>query len=392
MNVVRIVASLVVLVLFGALPSRADDAAASKLYASGSFDAAAAAYAAALSVAPNDTVAELNLGAIRLYQNDLAAAEPLLRAVVAADASNARAAALLREVERRKAESARRTTVDGAEAVVPFATSDPLPVVRATIDGKEGTFLIDTGGTVDLEPEFVASLGLTLTDSGMGTFAGGKRAPVRGTMLAAVTLGDATAYDVPAHVLPTHASELFGGALHIDGVVGTTLFERFLATIDYPNRQLILRPRSAAVSAAFLAVQRRAGATIVPFWLVGDHLVFAMAHVNDAAPGLFLFDSGLAGGGILPSKELIAAANLQLDEAHAGAGIGGGGPVAAVPFVAARIAVGDAVRTNVKGIYTPEGGPEFPFMVWGSVSDLFLRHFAYTVDFDAMRIVLAPPS
>ena len=166
MKMVRSLAFLASLLLSGALPSRAEDTAASKLYASGSFDAAAAAYATDLAVNPSDALAKLNLGAIRLYQNDLAAAEPLLRAVVAADAANARAASLLREVERRKAESARRTTVDAAETTIPFVASDPLPVVHAAINGKEGTFLIDTGGTVDLEPNFVASLGLTTTDSG----------------------------------------------------------------------------------------------------------------------------------------------------------------------------------------------------------------------------------
>jgi hypothetical protein len=382
---------LIALVLSSQAPALAGESSATTLYVSGNFDAAAQAYEKALVAEPSDIHAKLNLAAIRLYQNNLIAAESLLRDVLSADKANARAAALLREVERRKAELARRTTVEGAEAIVPFVTSDPLPVVQSKIDGKAGTFLIDTGGTVDLEPNFAASLGLTMTDSGLGTFAGGRHAPVRGTMLQSVTLGAATAYDVPAHVMPTHASELFDGR-RIDGVVGTTLFERYLATIDYSKQRLILRERSSANSKRFQAMARQAGSTIVPFWLVGDHLVVANAQVNDAAPGLFVFDSGLAGGGIVPSKELVAAAHLQLDRAHAGTGVGGGGPVEAIPLVAGRIAVGDAVVTNVRGIYTPEGGPEFPFMVWGSISDNFLRHFAYTVDFDAMRIVLAAPS
>lgn len=379
---------LVVLVLSVQAPANAERSAAA-LYASGDFNAAAQAYEDVLAADPSDGPAKLNLGAIRLYQNDLAAAEPLLRDVVVADGTNSRALNLLRELERRKAELLRRTTVDGAEAIVPFVTSDPLPVVQGSIDGKPGTFLIDTGGTVDLEPEFVASLGLKMTDSGVGTFAGGRHATVQGTMLHSVRLGGATSYDVPAHVLPTHASELFAGR-HIDGIVGTTLFERFLATIDYPNQRLILRQRSAANSTRFLAAARQAGAAIVPFWLAGDHLVLANAQVNDATPGLFVFDSGLAGGGISPSNELIAAAHLQLDRAHAGSGIGGGGPVEAIPLLVQRIAVGNAVATNIRGIYTPNNGPGFPFMVWGSISDQFLRHFAYTVDFDAMRVVLAP--
>jgi Aspartyl protease/Tetratricopeptide repeat len=391
MHFIRSTAFLCVIALFGALPALADDAAASKLYAAGNFDAAAAAYAAVLATNPADVGAELNLGAIRLYQNDLAAAEPLLRAVTAAEPQNARAASLLREVQRRKDELARRTTIAGDSATIPFVTSDPLPVVRATIDGKEGTFMIDTGGTVDLEPDFVASLGLKMTDSGMGTFAGGKQAPIRGTMLASVALGTATAYDVPAHVLVTHASELFDHR-RIDGIIGTTLFERYLTTIDYPRARLILRARSATISKRFQAESMAAGATVVPFWLAGDHLTFANAQVDDAAPGLFIFDTGLAGGGIMASKELVDAAHLHVDQGNAKMGVGGGGAVQAIPFVAGRIAVGNAVRTNVPGIYTPEGGPEFPFAVWGGISDLFLRNFAYTMDFDAMRLVLTPPS
>lgn len=109
-------------------------------------------------------------------------------------------------------------------------------------------------------------------------------------MLKSLALGGAVAYDVPVHVFPTHASALFAGT-RIDGVVGTTYFERFLATIDYPRNRLVLRPRSPANSAAF---QSRAAAlrdATVPCYLVGDHFVIAPAEVNDTG-GLFLFDSG----------------------------------------------------------------------------------------------------
>jgi hypothetical protein len=66
--------------------------------------------------------------------------------------------------------------------------------------------------------------------------------------------------------------------------------------------------------------------------------------------------------------------------------------VTAVPFVAKSIKVGTAEQPDVRGLYTPEGAPPFPFAVWGAVSNDFLKHYAYTVDFDAMKIVLAPPS
>ena len=116
----------------------------------------------------------------------------------------------------------------------------------------------------------------------------------------------------------------------------------------------------------------------------------ARAQVNEAPPGLFLFDSGLAGGGVMPTSELVQAANIKIDESRATNGVGGAGTVRTIPFTASRVAVGSAVQRDVPGQYTPEGTPlaRFPFTVWGLISNDFLKHYAYTVDFDAMKIVL----
>jgi hypothetical protein len=368
--------------------SAADSAAT--LFGRGDFPAAAAAYEAVLKAHPKDPDALLGLGTIRLYQNDLNAAEPLLDSVANAQPQNARVQRLVGEVLRRRAEASRRTTLDGTYTSAPFVVADPLPVVRVVANGIAADFIVDTGADVALEPSFAQRIGVKTSNAGSGVFAGGLHAPIQSGMLASLALGGATAYDVPVHVMETHAADLFP-KLHIDGIVGTTYFERFLVTIDYPGNELILRPRTASASAAFQAQASAASATIVPFYLVGDHFVFAQAQVNAAPPGLFLFDSGLAGGGLMPTAQLVTVARLPLNQTAAGTGYGGGGAITAVPFVAQRIAVGNAVRENVAGIFTPQGTPFalFPFVVWGAISHDFLRHYAYTVDFDAMRIVLA---
>ncbi len=355
----------------------------------GDVRAAGALYEAILGARPADREAQLNLGAIRLYQNDLTAAEPLLRSAAAGEPPNGRAARLLAELLRRQAEAQRRTLVPGGEVDVTFLTSDPLPVVRVVANGKAANFVIDTGADVDLEPDFAAAIGVTTKNAENAVFAGGKRAPLQQGMLDSLDVGAATAVDVPIHVFPMHAGAFFP-TLHIAGALGTTYFERFLATLDYPHRRLTLRPRSFANSATFQSDAQGLGATIVPCLLVGDHFVVASAQVNEAPTGLFLFDSGLAGGGLMPSAALISAAHLPIDRARAQTGLGVAGAVTAIPFTARRIAVGTAVQSNVRGIYTPEGDPFaiFPFTVWGIVSNDFLDHYEYTVDFDAMTIVL----
>ena len=378
------------LTLIAAAAPAAATPSASALFAAGDFPAAASAYEARLRANSTDPADKINLAAIRLYENDLTAAEPLLDSVLYADPQNVRASNLLAEVQRRRAEAARRTTLEGSESDVPFVTADPLPVVRVVANGVPANFLIDTGASVVLETSFAARIGVKTSSAGQGVFAGGQRAPVAKGMLHSLALGTATAYDVPTGVMTTHVEELFSHQQRIDGIVGTTYFERFLVTMDYPRNRLVLRARSPKVSADFQSQAANAGATIVPCYLVGDHFVFARAQVNDAPPGLFMFDSGLAGGGLMPSPQLVTAAKITVEQSSAQTGIGGGGAVTAVPFITARIAVGDAVQQNVTGLYTPQGTPFgiFPFTVWGAISNDYLRNYAYTVDFDAMKMVL----
>jgi hypothetical protein len=335
------------------------DEAAHKLFETGDFVGAAAAYAALLQENAHDVAAEIGLGSIRLYQNDLTGAQPLLQAAVAAEPANARAAGLLAELKRRQAEAAKKTVVNGNEAEVPFVTADPLPVIEANVNGTAGQFLIDTGATVELQPAFA------------------QRVKLQGGTASSIVLGSATAYDVSVRVVAHDLTRLFPNQ-RIDGIIGTTLFERFLATIDYPRHVLILQPDTPQVSQRFEAAAEKAHSSIVPCWLVGDHEVFAAAQVNEADPGLFYFDSGLAGGGLIPSPDLVRLAGLKVD------------PVKPATFVAEKIIVGTAVQNNVVGFYDPRTNPfgVFPFEAWGIVSDLFLRHYAYTVDFNAMKIVL----
>ncbi len=113
--------------------------------------------------------------------------------------------------------------------------------MRVVANGTSAVFIVDTGADVALEPSFAQRVGVKTSNAGSGVFAGGLHAPVQSGMLASLALGAATAYDVPVHVMDTHASNLFP-KLHVDGVVGTTYFERFLTTIDYPRNELILAP------------------------------------------------------------------------------------------------------------------------------------------------------
>jgi hypothetical protein len=95
----------------------------------------------------------------------------------------------------------------------------------------------------------------------------------------------------------------------------------------------------------------------------------------------------------MATKPTLDAAGITLDTAAAGTGTGGGGAVAIVPFTVDRLALGSAVVRDVRGLYTPEGSPLtelFPFTPGGLISHQFFVHYALTLDFVRMQIILTP--
>jgi hypothetical protein len=125
----------------------------------------------------------------------------------------------------------------------------------------------------------------------------------------------------------------------------------------------------------------------VPFWLVGDHFMFARGKVNQA-DGLFLIDTGLAGGGLTATRATLDAAGVTVDESHTLTGQGGGGAVQFVPFRAAAT-LGTLTRGDLPGVYMPGRNAlsGFPFASSGAISHAFFRQSRLTFDFDAMKLV-----
>jgi len=360
-----------------------DPSSGSAAFARGDFDAAYAADAAALATTPNDPAANLGAATIALYHNDLDAATRYLARATATSTDDPRAQRIAATIARRRADT---ELVAGAvlPARIPFVVEDPLPLIVVEVNGRKGLFIVDTGaGATTLDPDFAAEVGVTLTAAGSGIFAGGLRATVQRGTAATVQAGGVTMRDVEVMGLPTRQVPFFGERKP-DGVIGVRFFTHFLTTFDYVNGALILRPRSD--SAAF---ERAAGPDSVPMLWVGDHFLFVRGRINDGPEGWLNVDTGLAGAGLMPSKDAVADSHITLDEAHAGEGMGGGGMVRVVPFTAA-VTVGGRRIDGVQGSFTPEGDQFgiFPFAVRGAVSHGYFRTCALTFDFAAMRLVM----
>jgi Aspartyl protease/Tetratricopeptide repeat len=413
-------------------PVSADEATASietadKIFQSGEFAKAGELYAEIAAAHPDDYAAILGLGRIALLSNKLADAVTWLKKAIALrpddddpkvmlaeayyrqDDFEQAAAALsgvdvsantliaqqyptlnVAKLESFKGQTPYEVHGEGQVTHVKFVRMDPLPIVSVRVNGgDEVTFFIDTGGSeVALDTEFAKELGVPQFGSIQGTFSGGKHAEVQQTRIESLSIGDWTVRNLPAATLPLRQLSESLGVERIDGIIGTTLFYHFIATMDFPGGELVLRRKDAANLEQFLATS--GSSVAIPFWIASDHFMVSWGRVEALPPTLLFIDTGLAGAGVKLAESVIRQAGITLQEDKAYAGAGGGGELKLVPYVVQRLSLGDIDEENVEGLYD---GPfpwetMFGFQLAGMVGHNFFLPYAVTFDFENMKMFM----
>ncbi len=280
---------------------------------------------------------------------------------------------------------------DGETTAVPFLVTDPLPVINVEVNGREVTALIDTGGdSFILDPGIASELGIEIVASMMGMFAGGMEADVGFGRAESLRLGGVTLHSVPTAVLPTGGMVIGGHTL--DGIVGTGGLKQFLATLDYPNDRLVLRAPSGDAASAFYAEAAGSVLDEVPFYLQSTHFLLAPGRLNGVDGLLFHVDSGLAGTPAFSSpRQTLEYVGIPVPDVEVREGaIGGGGGFAAGTFEISELGLGELVQTGLVGDFgalPPQSYRMLGFIQDGLISHNFLKAYAWTLDFERMRMV-----
>ena len=400
---------------------------ADRLFQMGEFAQAGEQYARIAADRPDDYSAILQLGRIALLSNRLDDAESWLKKAIGLRGGEADPKIMLAEVYYRrddfekaaasldgidvstnplvvsqyptlnvaklrsfKGQTPYQVLGDGQMTRLKFLRTDPLPLVSVRVNGgAEVTFFIDTGGSeVALDTEFARELGVPQFGAVQGTFSGGQHAEVQQGRIESLTVGDWTVRNLPAAMLPLRQLSESLGAKRIDGIIGTTLFYHFLATIDYPKGELVLRRKDAASLEQFLA---SAGKSIaVPFWIASDHFMVGWGRVETLPPTLLFVDTGLASAGVKLAELVIKEAGIKLEEDKASSGAGGGGKLRIVPYVVHRLSFGQLQEDKVPGLYDGPFPWEnlFGFHLAGMVGHDFFKPHAVTFDFQNMKVFL----
>ena len=400
---------------------------ASQLFQAGKFAEAGKIYAQVAAQSPNDYPAVLQLGRIALLSNQLDDVQKWFEKAIAlkpddTDAKVMQAEAFYRRDEFQKAAASLEGVDVGSNKLIvsqyptlnvaklqsfkgqtpyelrgdgqvirlKFVKTEPLPLLNVRVNGGDAvTFFIDTGGSeVALDTDFARELGIPLFGEVKGTFSGGQQAEVHQGRIESLTLGDWTIKNLPVATLALRQLSKDFGVKRIDGVIGTTLLYHFLATLDYPNGELVLRRKTAENLERFKAASGKSVA--VPFWIASDHFMVGWGRVETTPPALLFVDTGLAGAGVKLAESVIKQAGIKLEEDKAYQGAGGGGTLKIVPYTVRQLSFGEIKENNVSGLYD---GPfpwesTFGFHLAGMVGHDFFKPYAVTFDFMNMQIFL----
>ena len=347
----------------------------------------------ALLLKPNDPDAKIMLAEVFYRQDEFAKAAVALDGIDSQDADRMKSYQTLVVAKLRAFQGQTPYEVHGEGDVtrLKFLKLDPLPLVHVRINsGPEVVFFIDTGGSeLLLDTQFAQELGVKSLGSVEGTFSGGMHAEVGNGRIDSLTLGAWTVNNVPVGMIALRSLSEGFGIPQLNGCIGTNVLYHFLATIDYPEGELILRRKTPENLARFSA-SLTASDHQIPMWMAGDHFMVAWGQVDKVPRSLIFIDSGLAGAGLKLAESTIKQAGITLEEGKATTGEGGGGKLRIVPYVVSQFSLGPVKRENVPGLFDGsfpwESG--WGFHVDGMVGHEFLKHYAVTFDFTNMQIIL----
>lgn len=175
-------------------------------------------------------------------------------------------------------------------AVIPF-TKGPLgeyfPGFEAELNGEKIVANVDTGGAfLHMAPDRAEELGIELTFLGQGRAAGELKTDLLFGIAKSFRLGDVDFENVPVVAVAALKGQNFV-------IFGTNVLQRFFSTLDYPNDRLILSPRDDAQLQKEHLAMLPTDRVEIPFYMGGNHYMFARGALGDYTELNFFIDSGL---------------------------------------------------------------------------------------------------
>ena len=256
-----------------------------------------------------------------------------------------------------------------------------MPAVEVELNGMPLVAHIDTGGSfITMAPARAEELGIETRQAGTGV-ANNQSTALRRGLVNTLVLGDAKLTNVPVTTV-----ESLTGQLESLVILGTRILSNFLMTWDNDRERLILTDRRNETARQRHRADYLGDVESTNFYLHADHYIWVNGMVGQHEVLMFL-DTGLVtldpdgeqpAGGIPAS--MLDVLNLDSSEGFTGSVSVNLGPVRR--DVSSFVVFSD--RRNL-----PRLGNIGPDVL---LSHGFLKHYVWTLDFDAYRLHLRPMS
>jgi Aspartyl protease/Tetratricopeptide repeat len=340
----------------------------------------------AITLAPDDSFSQMQLGDCFVRQDKLAQAVGPLRA------SGTEFGAARADQYAAVAVKGTPWQVYGAQSTsIPWLHIDPQPMVEARVNGLYPMpFLLDTGAGAPAFSVAVAQEASLEPVASVGTGVPGHTFTMYLGMLDSFQMGDIELRSIPCMWFDAPLPAPPGGPTPV-GAFGTNTFYHFLTTMDFAGQALILRRKTSTQLRQFKTEAYRDHAEKLPLWIGGDHIPCTLGSLNGYGPKVVAIDTGGTGIGIYTSVEIAERVGIEVDYGHPF--IWGG--MSVYPIVPDEMALGRAVGRNVRGIagarsFDVFGG--FQFATLANFTHEFFKPFAITMDFTDMNLYITGES
>ncbi len=277
-----------------------------------------------------------------------------------------------------------QVALDGG-AVIAFADApivDYIPGFAGSVNGHAVTAHVDTGGTfLHMNPAKAEGFGIQLVEGPEGKH-GAKTVPTLLGIAETFQLGPVLLKHVPVIGMPS----LQGPEDFV--VFGTNVLERFLVTLDYPNRRLLLSPREDAGARSAHLAQLPEPREEMEFLLWSDHYMIARGGMGESDGLNFFMDSGLVSlhpqpdGSVRQAALIVAREDLtRWGSAYSETGQDGVVELQDAIRLGGLAQRGHLILVRERGIVSDMGG----IRIDGLLSHAFVKEYAWTMDFDARR-------
>lgn len=269
---------------------------------------------------------------------------------------------------------------------------DRRPYIRTKINGREATFVIDTGsGFTVISKEAAKKFKVTEIARGghsQGVGGSGKFSIIYG-LLKSLELGDIKLKSIPCFIRPFHADKNPDKDFHADGFIGLSVLSHFLTELDYKENVIRLNQDTRRA----LPVIAQSGTTVVPFRTTQNGLISVETEIDGKNRINAILDSGASSTVISTAAVERLSMREQIIKGQTTRVIGAGGISDNVELLHIRnCQVADLRQDNLRALVLDFDAinETAGFEQSGILGGDFLRHFSVTIDFTRAEIVLRP--